>query len=740
MSTKDIAESQLKSLVKTAAQNHQLGQLKEAEFAYKQLLAQIQPDSVEESSFLAKFYPVILMDFALVLQKQGKLEESLELYQQALRIKPDFADAYYNQGHLLWTQGKLEAAIESYQQALKFQPSFAQAYHALANIFQEQQQFEKATQFYQEALKFNPNLAEAYNNFGNLFKAQGNYNKALELYQQAIRLKPNFAQPYNNLGNIFKQQDKLEKAADSYRQAIRINPKFAEAYHNLAGIFFRRGNLEESIQHYQQAVQLNPEFAEAEFGVCIGQLPMIYTDVEEINLRRERYQNCLQNLVNSYQNASPKQQAKASSAVGTLQPFLLTYQGLNDRPLQQTYGKLIHQLMSGRYPQYSQPISNIELAENEKIRVGFVSGFFRGHSNWKIPIKGWVENLNREKFELFGYHTDIKQDQFTQEAKQAFVKFVQGPLTLQQWCETIQQDRLHVLIFPEFGMDTVTLQLGCLRLAPIQMTSWGHPETSGLPTIDYYLSSELMEPENAQEHYTEKLVRLPNLSIHYQPLEILPHRRTKSEIGLREDEIMFWCCQSLYKYLPQYDWVFPEIAGRLKTCKFVFIKYHGDASERVTKVFGQRLRHAFEQWGLDYQDYCIFLPRLQAGQFAGTTALADVFLDSIGWSGCNSSLEAIAYDVPMVTLPGELMRSRHTLAFLKRMGIEETIAADPDDYVSIAVRLGEDAEFRQSIRQRIAENKSKLYGDLKPVLALEDLIVNSVNTLKFSHQKRSVRL
>ncbi|MEB3279741.1 MAG: glycosyl transferase family 2, partial [Lyngbya sp.] len=201
-----------------------------------------------------------------------------------------------------------------------------------------------------------------------------------------------------------------------------------------------------------------------------------------------------------------------------------------------------------------------------------------------------------------------------------------------------------------------------------------------------------------------------------------------------------WCCQSLYKYLPQHDDVFPRIAQQLKTCKFVFIKYHGDASERVTKVFGQRLSHAFEEWGLNYQDYCIFLPRLQAGQFAATTALADVFLDSMGWSGCNSSLEAIAYNIPLVTLPGELMRSRHTLAFLKRMGIEETIAADPDDYVSIAVRLAEDVEFRQSIRQRIAENKSKLYGDLQPVLALEDLIINSLNSRKFSNQKSSVSL
>ncbi len=724
MSTKDIVESKLKSLIKTAAQNHQLGQLKEAELTYQQLLLQIKPNHLEQYSFLANLYHVVLMDFGNVLQKQGKLEESIGLYQQALRFKPDFADAYYNMGSVLQRQGNLEEAIKSYQQVLKFKPSLAQVYNQLGKIFQEQGKFDQSTQFYTQALKVNPNFADAYNNFGNLLKEQGKFSQAIQLYQKAIHIQPNLTEAYSNLGNVFKEQNKLKEAVDYYQKAININPNLAEVYHNLGSTLRRQGKVEESIESYQHALQLNPEFSEAELGVCISQLPTIYTSVEEIKMRRERYQNCLQNFANRYQNAPLKQQANAARAVGSLQPFFLAYQGLNDRPLQQIYGQLIHQLMSSRYPQFSQPISNLELAEHEKIRVGFVSGFFCGHSNWKIPIKGWVENLDNQKFELFGYHTEIEQDRYTEEATQAFIKFVQGPLTIEQWCQTIQQDRLHILIFPEFGMDSGTLQLGCLRLAPIQMTSWGHPETSGLPTIDYYLSSDLMEPENAQENYTEKLVRLPNLSIHYTPLDIPAQTRSKSEIGLQEDEIMFWCCQSLYKYLPQHDDVFPQIAQQLKNCKFVFIKYKGDASERVTEVFGQRLSRAFERFGLNFKDYCIFLPQLTAKLFAGTTALADVFLDSMGWSGCNSSLEAITHNIPIVTLPGELMRGRHTLAILKMMDIEETIAANKEDYIKIAVRLGQDTQYRQQISQKIAENKYKLYGDLKPVQALEDFILN----------------
>jgi predicted O-linked N-acetylglucosamine transferase (SPINDLY family) len=457
----------------------------------------------------------------------------------------------------------------------------------------------------------------------------------------------------------------------------------------------------------------------------MSQLPIIYLSSEEIKLRRQNYQQHLQRLASYYATAPQPERAGAADAVGSQKPFFLPYQGLNDRDLQETYGRFICQLMSSRYPQWSRELELPQLAGGEKMRIGFVSGFFYNHSNWKIPIRGWIENLDKNQFELFGYYTDSKHDRFTSRAEKSFVKFIQGPLPVEKWCEAIAQDKLHVLIFPEFGMDSMTVQLGCLRLAPIQMTSWGHPDTSGMPTIDYYLSSDLMEPENAQEHYSEKLVKLPNLSIHYTPLEVQPKTISKKEIGLTNNEIMFWCCQSLYKYLPQDDDLFPRIAKAVANCKFVFIEYM--KGEKVTEIFRQRLSHAFAEFELNYQDYCIFLPFLDGSTFAGTAAIADVFLDSIGWSGCNSTLESLTSNLPIVTCPGEFMRGRHSCAILKMMGVEETIAASKDEYVKIAIRLGQDFQYRQHISQLVAQNKHKLYGDLETVKALEDFLLNLVS-------------
>ena len=661
-------------------------------------------------------------NLGVALQKSRLWQEARQSYQQALQLNPHYLAAHYNLGNLFRQQGQFELAQKSYQQALNINPHYALAYYGLGNLSKQQGKLERATDYYQRALAINFQLADVHHNLGKLSEQQGKLKDAVKYYQQALRINPNLIEVYNNLGNLLKQQEQFALAVEVYQRALQINPNIPEIYYNLASTLRKQGKSEPAIVLYQQALELKSNFAEAEFGLVISQLPIIYGSEGEIELKRHNYQQYLHKLAHHYSRATPQQLAQAALAVGSKQPFYLAYQGLNDRSLQQTYGKMITRFMASRYPHWSKSIAVPKLGATDKIRVGLVSGFFRNHSNWKIPIKGWVENFDKNKFELFGYHTGSKQDGATVEAQQKFDKFVQGPLSVEKWCEVIEEDRLQVLIFPEFGMDPVTVQLGCLRLAPVQMTSWGHPDTSGLPNIDYYLSSDLMEPEDAQGHYTEKLVKLPNLSIFYNPLKVEPEVRQKQDIGVEPGEIMFWCCQSLYKYLPQHDDVFPRIAQELRNSKFVFIKNNHDAGEQVTEVFKQRLQLAFEKWGLNYQDYCIFLPRLNSALFAGTVAIADVFLDSIGWSGCNSTLEAIAFNLPIVTIPGKLMRARHSMAILTMMGVKETIASSKEDYIQLAVRLGQNCSYRQQISQQIAENKHKLYGDVQPIRALEKFL------------------
>jgi predicted O-linked N-acetylglucosamine transferase (SPINDLY family) len=233
-----------------------------------------------------------------------------------------------------------------------------------------------------------------------------------------------------------------------------------------------------------------------------------------------------------------------------------------------------------------------------------------------------------------------------------------------------------------------------------------------------------MEPPEAQAYYTEELVRLPNLSIYYEPVESEPVTVTREELGLRPGATLFWSAQSLYKYLPQYDDVLVRIALAAGDCQFVFLRHFG--VPKITAITRERLKRAFAAAGLVADDYCVFLNRLSQSKFVAAAGLCDVFLDSIGWSGCNSALESLPHNLPIVTMKGPFMRGRHSAAILEMMGVNDTIAETADDYISIAARLANEPVHRRALGGRIADNKHKVYRDRACIAALEDFLERAV--------------
>ncbi len=178
----------------------------------------------------------------------------------------------------------------------------------------------------------------------------------------------------------------------------------------------------------------------------------------------------------------------------------------------------------------------------------------------------------------------------------------------------------------------------------------------------------------------------------------------------------------MFKYLPQYDHVFPRIAREVPDCQFLFLRRHGGERHPVNELFRERLNRTFAAHGLKADDHCVMLPRLSQAQFVAAMGHCDAFLDSIGWSGCNSALESLPHNLPFVTIAGELMRSRHVAAILRMMGVTETIAPTLDDYIAIAARIANDRDARHALRRRIAESKEKLYRDLACIKFLEDFL------------------
>jgi predicted O-linked N-acetylglucosamine transferase (SPINDLY family) len=212
--------------------------------------------------------------------------------------------------------------------------------------------------------------------------------------------------------------------------------------------------------------------------------------------------------------------------------------------------------------------------------------------------------------------------------------------------------------------------------------------------------------------------------VHYAPIDTPQGTFDLAAHGVRPGAIRYLCCQSLFKYLPQYDEVFCRIAAAVPEAQFLFLDM--GRGGRLTEQFRRRLHRAFARAGLDGGRHVVLLPRLDSGQYQAVNQAADVFLDSIGWSGCNSTLEALACGLPVVTLPGALMRGRHSLAILQMMGVTETIARDLDDYVELAVLLGRDRPRRQALRAKVLANLGKVFRDPDCIRSLERFLEAAV--------------
>jgi predicted O-linked N-acetylglucosamine transferase (SPINDLY family) len=674
---------------------------------------------ISEAMRMRKPSPQILVNHGMILHALDRNEEALACFDSALKQKSKFAEAHNNRGAVLAALGRHEEAVDCFRRALTLKADYADAHYNLGSSLRMLGRYDEALLHLDRSLLLRPDYVKALNNRGALLEGINRLPEALACYDRALTIAPGFTESRNNRGRVLLALDRADDAIANFTAALTFNPDDAEAWYQRGRCLLEISRNEEAAADLAQALAREPGHADARFAACFAELPVIYRDESEIPQRRAAYEQKLRELRSDVEGGILK--GDLIKAIGARHPFLLAYQGGNDRALQQIYGEMIGNVVARRFPPAPLPPPP---APGEPIRLGIVSSFFYRHSNWKIPIKGWVGQLDRSRFHVTGYHLGAIHDEQTDAAARLCDRFVHRTLDTDGWRREILADAPHALIYPGLLMDVSSLQLAAQRLASVQCNSWGHPETSGLSTIDYFLSSDLMEPPDAQASYTEKLVRLPNLSIYYEPVEAEPVSVTRAELGLRTGATVFWSAQSLFKYLPQYDDVFVRIAQAVGDCQFVFLRHFG--APKVTQIVRERLERAFAAAGMRAEQYCVFLNRMSQNQFAAAAGLCDMFLDSIGWSGCNSTLECLPQALPIVTFEGATMRGRHSAAILRMIDVTDTIAATVDDYVAIATRLGQDAQLRQAISSRMAENRHRLYGDRTPVRALEDFLEGAV--------------
>ena len=650
-----------------------------------------------------------------LLRSLGKLTEALSCYERVRSLNPELPSAHLNLGSLLEELGKPDAAIASYRQALALKADFAEALFNLGNVLRRQGRLNEAVECYRRTIALQAGFHAAFANLGNALNEQGKPAEAIAAYEQALALKPDFIDARFNLGNVLKDKGRLDEAIACYRRAIELRPDFAEAYYYLGNALRDQDRTEEVLECYRRALALRPEYAEARWAFTMSQLAAVCDVDADVAAHRASFSLELGRLESWF---DPTRIADAHRAVGVLQPFCLAYSEQDNRDLLNRYGNLCCRIMGDWFQREGLSVPG-KSRDGGLIRVGVVSQYFLNHSVWNAIVRGWLQHLDRGRFSLHLFNLGSKEDSETAFAKTHASHFEQGPKGLRQWVEAIIGQQPEVLIYPEIGMDPMTLRLASLRLAPIQVATWGHPETSGLATVDYYLSAEDMEPPGAKASYTEQLITLPHLGCCYQPAGVEAVAPDLLRLGLDPHSPLLLCCGVPFKYAPEHDWLLTEIATRLGRCQLVFFTYRLD---KLSMKLARRLEAAFVKRGLEFHRHVKFIPWQNSASYYGLLKRADVFLDTVGFSGFNTAIQALECGLPVVTREGRFLRGRLASGILRRMGLPELVTITSEDYVDLAVRLAQDAEFSGKIRGQIAASRDVLFGDTAPIRAMEEFL------------------
>ena len=553
-----------------------------------------------------------------------------------------------------------------------------------------------------QILECRPAHADTMNYLGLIEFHDGNHGEAIRLIREAIRHNPGIAAYHNNIGNILYRVQRYTEAKDAFIEALRLNPDDIMALLNYAWLLGDEGHTGEARQCYQQIIQKHPVAGvSARLAMLI---PPISGSVDGIKEVRENFRKQVVALADSdIRIQDPFCEVGATN-------FYLAYHGENNRELQSLVARFYIKACPGLL--YTAPHCQglLDWTPEKRIRIGFISRFFTDHSIGKTT-RGLIAGLDRNKFSVTVFFLDPPAGRIGKIIESSADESVVVPNKLDAARQCIAARELHILLYPDIGMESFTYYLAYSRLAPVQCTSFGHPDTTGIPNIDYFISTQCYETDRAEEHYSEKLVRLQGVSslAYYKKPEVPDELKERAYFGLSDDENIYICPQHLFKFHPDFDAI---LAGILRA----------DENGRIVIIDGQHahwgrmLRDRFHAVMPDVHERVRFVPRQAGPDFINIIAVSDVMLDTIYFCGQNTSHEGLAVGTPIVTLPGELHRSRHTMCFLKAIGIDECIARDARDYIQIAVRLGTDPDYRAGIKAVIQRN-SHLIWEEKAVIS-----------------------
>jgi len=726
---------------------HAAGDLSQAEKLYRQLLAasphdadlchllgtlerqlgraSVAVDRLRLAITLRADDATMHFNLAGALEDLGQTREAADTYRAALNLSPDFAEALLNLGTLARRCGNLAEAIDCYRRALKAQRDFVPAQFALGLVMQQAGNWQSAADAYRQTLKLDPGHRQAQLNLATVLHSLGDSEAAVTQYQTCLSHDPANPHAHHNLAHVLAELGDVAAAERHYLRALELRPDYAEAHLHLAMHYYRQRRYDDTAEHCRHALQLRPEWPAAHIYLGLAEShargpdigvqhlataarlepdnllrqvaaqvsgPPVFQDSRAIDDYRHQLAIRLEELRNSPAKLNPTEIPGSFCKP----PFCLAYQGRDDRALKEQFAAI--------FTRRIQPFPFASARRTGPPRIGLV--VTGGHEGVFLRgMAGILQRMQPGRIRATIVCHAAGRKRLERGLASAEVDFLVLPTDFARAVQTLSAANFDVLHYWEVGTDSTNYFLPFYRCAPMQVTSWGWPVTSGNPAIDYFLSSDLLEQHNSDRHYTERLAQLTTLPTCYARPRSDTALATRADFDLPARVPLYVCPQNLIKFHPDFDHF---IAGILRADeKGLFL-----AIAARECFITDALRSRFVKSIPDVAARIHFLPRMPAEQFQQLLRLADVVLDTPHYGGgANTTADVLGQGLPLVTWAGEFHRGRWATACYRRMGMLHAVPATEAEYIQFAVQLANDRPLRHAWSQEIADRNRVLFDD-----------------------------
>lgn len=624
----------LNGLIGTALSLYKAGDVAGAEAIYLEVL-QFAPQHADALNL-----------YGCLCDDTGRVDEAIRLVARATEMNPLAYPYFYNLANMLAKQGRAEEAIENYQTAVQLKPDYAVAYNNLGLALRRQGRRAEAKVCFEKAIQGKPRYADPYYNLSIEQKLQGEVASAVATCQEAIRLRPTNAEAHFSIAHTYAMLQRPLESISAYRESIRLQPDRVLSFNNMGAELLKIGHLEEAVAAFQDALRVDPTNALSQGNLLVA---TCYASSDPVDTRAQ----------------AEEWERKIGAPL---------------RCNAQLY-------LNGADP-------------NRRLRIGYVSADFREHAAayWLEPLL--AEHQHRD-FEIYCYNNGSKNlnDGVTDRLRGYADSWIDcESLSDDALATQIRQDGIDILVDVSGHTDGNRLLVFARQPAPVQLSWFGFPATTGLKTMHYRFSDDILDPlGKSEQYYSEKLVRLNRFYAAFTPDPSAP------EVGKgpveRNGFVTFASLNSLAKITPTVLELWAEILSGAPDSRLIVQAAGLDQDELQRQIHKFFVKRGVTKKRISLRGWSGIDSFLRIGQEA------DIALDPYPFNGGVTTCHALWMGLPVVTMSGTSAASRVGRSILSRMNMGGLVAENTEQYRDIALGLANDhtqiALMRATVRNRM---------------------------------------